>query len=293
MSIRELVKRLAVAALGIPLALAIVYLGGWPLAVAAAVFSGLGARELCLLGRAQGVEAFPWLCVPGAVGLVLVAGLTRSYGAFAPPALALVLIVFVLSAVGAMWRRWPGGRPLPAVSLTTVGVLYLGGCLSFAVLLRHLPETPDWTGWNRPLEGPLLLFFPLAVTWTGDTAAYFFGHLLGRRRLIPHVSPGKTVTGGVAGLITSAVTGGAVGWLILGLHPEPLLSALAGSGLGFLLGIASQVGDLVESVFKREAGVKDSGVIFPGHGGILDRFDALLFSLPAAYVLIRVLGALR
>ncbi|MGD8362843.1 MAG: phosphatidate cytidylyltransferase [Gemmatimonadota bacterium] len=293
MSIRELVKRLAVAALGIPLAVGIVYLGGWPLALPAALFSGLGARELCRLGKAQGVEAFPWLCIPGAVGLVLLAGLTRSYGAFAPPALALVLIVFVLSAVGAIWRRWPGDRPLPAVSLTTAGVLYLGGGLSFAVLLRHLPETPDWTGWNGPLQGPLLLLFPLAVTWTGDTAAYFFGHLFGIRRLIPHVSPGKTVTGAVAGLITSAITGAAMGWLALGLHPEPLASALEGGGLGFLLGLVSQVGDLVESVFKREAGVKDSGVIFPGHGGILDRFDALLISLPAAYVLIRLLGALR
>jgi phosphatidate cytidylyltransferase len=293
MSVRELVKRLAVAALGIPLALGIVYLGGWPLAFAVAVFSGLGARELCLLGRARGIEAFLWLCIPGAVGLVLVAGLTRSYGAFAPPALALTLIVLVLSAVGAIWRRWPRGRPLPAVSLTTAGVLYLGGCLSFAVLLRHFPETPAWTGSNHRLQGPLLLLFPLAVTWTGDTAAYFFGHLFGNRRLIPHVSPGKTVTGGVAGLITSAVTGGAVGWLALSLHPEPLVSALTGGGLGFLLGIATQVGDLVESVFKREAGVKDSGVVFPGHGGILDRFDALLFSLPAAYALIRLLGALQ
>ncbi len=293
MSVRELVKRLAVAALGIPLALGIVYLGGWPLAIAAAAFSGLGAWELCLLGRAQGVEAFPWLCVLGAVGLVLVAGLTRSYGAFASPALALVLVVVVLSAVGAIWRRWPRGRPLPAVSLTTAGVLYLGGGLSFAVLLRHLSETPDWSGSNHPLEGPFLLLLPLAVTWTGDTAAYFFGHLFGNRRLIPHVSPGKTVVGGVAGLITSAVTGGAMGWLALGLHPEPLISALTGVGLGFLLGIATQVGDLVESVFKREAGVKDSGVIFPGHGGILDRFDALLFSLPAAYVLLRLLGALQ
>jgi phosphatidate cytidylyltransferase len=293
MSVRELVKRLAVAALGIPLALSLVYLGGWPLALTLAVFSGLGARELFLLTGAKEVRAFSWIGIPGAVSLVLLAGMTRTYAAFAPPALAVVLGVFGLSATGAIWLRWPQGRPLASVSVSLMGVLYIGGCLSFAILLRHLPETPAWFGSAHPLQGPLLLAFPLAVTWTGDTAAYFFGHLLGNRKLLPAVSPRKTVTGGVACLVTASLTGGAVGGMVLEFHPDPLVSALAGGGMGFALGLATQVGDLVESVFKREAGVKDSGTVFPGHGGILDRFDALLFSLPVAYALVRLLGALQ
>ena len=130
----------------------------------------------------------------------------------------------------------------------------------------------------------------MVIQPTLDHLAYFFGHLFGNRRLIPHVSPGKTVVGGVAGLITSAATGGAMGWLALGLHPEPLVSGLTGVVLGFLLGIATQVGDLVESVFKREAGVKDSGTFFPGHGGFLDRFDATIYTLPLAYALVRLAG---
>jgi phosphatidate cytidylyltransferase len=293
MSIRELAKRMAVAALGIPLALGLVYLGGWPLALAAAAFSVLGVRELYLFGRACGIEAFPWLGIPGAAGLVLLAGGTRSYEAFAPPALALLLVVFGLSAVGAIWRRWPEGRPLPGASLTAAGALYVGGSISFALLLRHLPETPEWFGSDGVFQGPLLLFFPLAVTWMGDTAAYAFGTLLGTRKLIPAVSPGKTVTGGVAGLVTASLTGAAVGWLVMGFHPNPAVSALIGGVMGFVLGISIQLGDLVESVFKREAGVKDSGVIFPGHGGILDRLDALLLSLPVAYCLVRLLGVLQ
>jgi phosphatidate cytidylyltransferase len=126
-----------------------------------------------------------------------------------------------------------------------------------------------------------------------DTAAYLFGYMLGKRKLIPSVSPGKTVVGGVAGLITAGITGALVGWIAVGLHPDPTRSALIGGGMGLALGVAAQMGDLVESVLKREAGVKDSGTMLPGHGGVLDRFDALLFTLPLTYVLIRLAGALR
>lgn len=286
-------KRVAVAVLGIPIAVGLVYLGGWPLAAALAMIAPLAGRELFLLGRAKDVEAFWWIGMTGTVVLVLLAGWTRSYATFAPWALTEILVVLVLSAAAAVWHRWPRGQPLLSVSLSVFGVLYTGGCLSFAIFLRHLPETSGWSGPSHPLQGLFLLCFPLAVTWMGDSAAYFFGTLLGKRKLIPAVSPGKTVAGGVAGLVTSFLTGAAVGGIVMGFYPEPLASTLAGGVFGLVLGFAIQIGDLVESVFKREAGVKDSGSIFPGHGGILDRFDALLFTLPVAYGLIRLLEVLR
>jgi phosphatidate cytidylyltransferase len=290
MSRRELVKRLAVAALGIPLALGLVYLGGWALTVFLALIAALSAREFYQLGEAMEIPAFSGLGVLGAMALVLSSGMTRSFGGFAPFAFAIVLVVFFLSGAAAIWLRWPRGRPLPAVSLTLAGVVYTGGGVSFAVLLRHLPDSSFAYQPGLPFQRELLLIFPLAVTWAADSAAYFFGHLLGNRKLIPSVSPGKTVVGGVAGLVTALLVGILVCGVALGLHPDRLLSAVLGGIIGLLLGVAAQVGDLVESVLKREAGVKDSGTFFPGHGGFLDRFDATIYTLPLAYALIRLAG---
>jgi phosphatidate cytidylyltransferase len=292
MSLRELVKRLAVAALGIPLALGIIHMGGWPLTVTVAAIAALAARELYLLGNAIDIPAFSGLGVLGATALVLSSGMTRSFAAFAPYALGIVLVVFFCSAAAAVWLRWPHGRPLSSVPLTLAGVVYTGGGISFAVLLRHMPETSFRFDLDLPFQSELLLIFPLAVTWAADSAAYFFGHLFGNRKLIPSVSPGKTVVGGVAGLVTASLVGVLVCGVVLSLHPDRPLSALLGGIIGLLLGVAAQVGDLVESVLKREAGVKDSGTFFPGHGGLLDRFDATLYTLPLAYALIRLAGML-
>ena len=285
---KELVKRLLVAALGVPLALALVYYGGWALAVGLSVIAALATREFYVLGRQLEVLALPVLGITGSSLVVLSAGLTRSFETFSPFAFGLVLGAFLLSGVSAIWLRWPGGKPLSAVPLTVTGILYGGGCLSFAILLRHFPDTQDGFQSALPFQGQLLLIFPLATTWLGDTAAYFFGHALGNRKLIPAVSPGKTVVGGVAGLMTAGFAGMLLGGFALEFHPVPVSSALLGGAMGLVLGVAAQVGDLVESVLKREAGVKDSGTIFPGHGGILDRFDALIFSLPVAYALVRL-----
>jgi len=293
MPFRELAKRLAVAALGIPFALVVIYLGGWALTLALALIAALAAREFFSLAAAQGITAFSWIGAPGAVALVLLSGATRWYPDAAPWALGLLLGLLLMSGTAAIWYRWPDGRPLSALSFTLAGVLYTGGALSFGIFLRHLPESPGGFSTDLPLQGPILLAFPLAVTWLGDTAAYFFGTLLGKRKLIPAVSPRKTVFGGVAGLATSTTVGALVGWLALGLHPETGISALLGGGMGLLLGVAAQLGDLVESVLKREAGVKDSGSLFPGHGGILDRFDATIFTLPLTYALVRLVGSLQ
>jgi len=293
MSARELAKRLAVAALGIPLALGLLYLGGWPLVGTLALIAALAVREFYLLARARGIEPFHWVGMGATVALVLLAGTHRSFEAFAPGALALLFGLFFLCASAAIWLRWPDGKPLSSVPLTMAGVVYAGGGVCFAIFLRYLPETPYGLQSELPFQGPALLAFPLAVTWMADTAAYFFGYMFGNRKLIPSVSPGKTVVGGVAGLVTAALTGALVAWIAVGLHPDRVVSALLGGVIGLALGVAAQVGDLVESVLKREAGVKDSGTILPGHGGVLDRFDALLFTLPLTFVLVRLAGALQ
>jgi len=163
-----------------------------------------------------------------------------------------------------------------------MGALYTGGALSFWVLLRALPEAGGATAFH----GAALLIFPITVTWLGDTFAYGFGSRWGRAKLIETVSPNKTVVGAVAGLLGSVLAGGIYARLWLSEVPEFALSWTVGAALSVPIAIAGQVGDLAESVIKRDAGVKDSSRLIPGHGGVLDRLDAIFFTVPLTYVLV-------
>jgi phosphatidate cytidylyltransferase len=290
--IKDLARRLAVAVVGIPLFVLILYLGGWVLAGVLAVLAVLATRELFALATARGTDAFYVLGAVGASALVLLAGWLRGFVAWAPWALGALSLLFFLASISAVFSRNPDDRPLFASSLTTVAALYWGVGFSFAVFLRHMPETTGWPDPGVPSQGLALLAFPFAVTWIADTAAYLFGHAFGRRKMAPTVSPGKTVVGGMAGLITAVASGAVFAWAFLELNSNPWMEACLGGSMGFLMGVTIQMGDLIESLFKREAGVKDSASLLPGHGGVLDRFDALIFTLPLTYGLIRLVGIL-
>jgi phosphatidate cytidylyltransferase len=256
----------------------ILWVGKWPLAIVIGACGLLATRELFSMAEAQGIRPISWIGLPGSLAIQVAA----------PWAFGLLFAAFLLSSAVAIRNRWPDGRPMASVSVTVMGILLGGGTLSFAVFLRHLPDLPVAEGSAFVGKGVFLVAFPMAVAWLGDTAAYFVGSLYGKRKLIPSVSPGKTVEGGVAGLACASLVGGLMGWLFLGFHADDGFSALIGGCLGLILGVGAQLGDLAESVMKREAGVKDSGDFFPGHGGILDRFDALIFTIPMAFVLISV-----
>lgn len=285
----ELTARVAVAAVGIPFALLVIYLGGWVLGAVIAVFAGIAAYEYQVLSAATGGRPFTSLGVSTSVLLVLAAAESPSFQALASRAFALVLLLTLACVALAVWRRWPEGGPITAVSATVVAAVYTGGTLAFALLLRHLP-----TGTGEeplPLAGAALVFFPILVTWVGDSAAYFAGRAWGKRKLIPQVSPGKTVVGGVAGLVGSVLVAVVYAGLVLQMSPRPGINPFTAAFMGLALGAAAQVGDLAASVMKREAGVKDSGRLLPGHGGALDRFDALFFNIPLAYALVRLAEA--
>jgi len=154
----------------------------------------------------------------------------------------------------------------------------VGGGFSFAVFLRNLDPAPG-ASWL----GAALVAYPLAVTWVGDTLAYFGGLRWGRRKLAPNVSPNKTVEGAIAGFTGSVAAGALFGWLVFGVWlGQGITAPLAAVGAA-AIAIAGQIGDLAESLLKREAGVKDSGRLLPGHGGVLDRFDALIPAIPVAF----------
>jgi phosphatidate cytidylyltransferase len=203
-----------------------------------------------------------------------------------------VLIVVTLGSLGtAVWLRWPGEEPLAAVAITVAGVAYTGLTLAFVPVLREAGSRLLVQGDSRWLATSFVLL-PLLTTWVGDSVAYFAGRAWGRTRLAPSASPGKTVVGAIAGLFGSLVTAVALCLITLnGVRLLPL-TITGAAWIGLMLGAVGQVGDLAESVLKREAGVKDSGALLPGHGGVLDRMDSLLFAVPVAWTLLLAAGVI-
>lgn len=273
----ELTKRVLAALVAAPLALVMVYLGGLPLATFLAAVSVGCAWELFRIARAGGLDPLDPLGIPLA-GAIPLAAYSATIGLYRPtPGLAAMALLVILSAV--IWVRGTHGHPLGAAAVTVIGVLYTGGLLSFGYALREYPYAIG----NR--AGTVLVAFPLVLTWASDIGAYFVGRAIGGRKLIPAVSPGKTVSGALGGLVTTIV----VSWLYVRFALVPLASLTmtvpAALLFGAIMSVSAQIGDLVESLLKREANVKDSSRLIPGHGGLLDRLDSLLFVLPVAYLL--------
>lgn len=279
----ELTQRVAVAAVGIPAVLVALYIGRWALGPLLALFCAGAALELYRMAEQRGIRP---LRLPGAVGagVLILITMARPTVEGAAPFLWTALLVLVLTvALAVIWVRGVAGQPLISFAVTVIGAVLPAGSFGYVIFLRHLavPSDPVSDAWI-PMVGVTLVLYPLTATWMTDSAAYFAGKRWGRTKLIPSVSPGKTREGAVAGLV-----GGLLGGLLIslalrawmGVPLSPLLGALGGLGLAAI----SQAGDLAESAWKREAGVKDSGTFFPGHGGILDRMDSLLFTIPAGY----------
>ena len=164
-----------------------------------------------------------------------------------------------------------------------LAVAYTGALPAFVLDMRHVGHG------LRSWAGAWLVFFPLVVTWVCDTAAMFGGRAIGGPKLAPTVSPGKTRSGSVAGILGGLLVAPLFAGIIfprVGVE-APLWELIA---IAAVLGVVGQVGDLVESLFKREAGVKDSSHLIPGHGGVLDRLDSLYFVVPTAAAMYRLFG---
>jgi phosphatidate cytidylyltransferase len=290
----ELTRRVAVAAIGIPLAVAVVSLGGWVLAILLGGIAAAATAELYRLARHRGIEP---LLMPGMVMAVMpvLAAAAGTGGGVPDPAAGrfaaaawswhFAIAISLLACTLAIFARGTARAPLAAIAVTVFGALFAGGTLAYAVLLRGLPVTVSNAA-AATWVGPALLAFPLTLTWLNDTFAYFGGRRFGRRKLIPAVSPGKTVEGAISGLFGTAVTGAFYAHFVFGAWLGVPLGVLAGGLIGLVISPIAQLGDLAESLLKREAGVKDSGALLPGHGGVLDRFDSLFFTIPVTFWLL-------
>ena len=299
----QLLKRVLTAVVLIPVVLLLVLRAPVAvLALVAAVVALLAVHELLMLAEAYGIRPFRWPTYIF-VGLFFVflaltpsdnKPLVNSAIFIYTTGFAAALAPFVFLTVG--MRRGDMSSALPAAMASTVAFAYIALPLGFLVQVRQ-----QWSG-------AFLLLFLLLIVWAGDVFAYFVGSSLGRHLMSPRISPKKTWEGAFASLVASLIVGG-----LLYNYALPISSALLNAHLierrdGFFalqkpplaqalllsaaINIAAQLGDLVESLIKRGAGVKDSGAILPGHGGMLDRIDALLFAAPVLwyYAAWRVMG---
>jgi len=279
----ELANRLIVAAVGLPIAVLIIYLGGWYLGILMAIASGISASEYYSLAVMRGSKPLSWIGIPVAVSLPLIATLYPNYYDFVSLAFGFVIGATLLALIMVIWIRWPEDQPLTAVAITISGALYTGGTLSFWILLRALPEQGSDTA--TAFHGAILLIFPIWVTWIGDSFAYGIGTLFGKSKLMESVSPNKTIIGSFGGILGSMIVGALYAWLWLSDVPVYGLSIIGAVVLSLFIAVIGQLGDLAESVLKREVGVKDSSNLLPGHGGALDRLDSLYFTIPFTYSL--------
>jgi phosphatidate cytidylyltransferase len=232
------------------------------------------------------------------VGVIVLAAMSAA-GLVGTDTIALFAVVTSAVAVPliALLSRPPHPGVVTSWALSSAGLLYLGLPVYAAVALRSSAggDTTAWLtaladtfslGWESAPAGLAWALTVIVATWIGDSTAFLVGRSLGRARLAPQISPGKTVEGAVGGLFGSSAVGG-VAFVLFGLGPWWI-----GVIGGCIIGIAGQIGDLCESFLKRQAGVKDSGALLPGHGGILDRVDALFFAFPVSLVLAATLERL-
>jgi len=261
----EFVLRILAAAVFIPLYVALMVRGGTWLFVVNLGIVVLAVAEFCRLGR-PGLD-------PEVVPTVIVAGGALYLMSRGQPGVAASLAVLPFLVVLGMDIVAGGPRQtLLRASRASAAVLYVAWLFGHVYLLRlSSPATERWglTPWK-------LALIPFYLTWIVDTASYGAGKALGRRRLAPRISPMKSWEGAVGGLAAGLLSG----VLLTVLGPLPLHVGLL---LGFIVGTLGQAADLAESLFKREAGVKDSSRLIPGHGGVLDRFDSLLLNIPGVY----------
>ncbi len=266
-------KRLLTAAVLVPIALAAIFrLPGWAFFLLVAALLEWAAFEYAALGRARSPGA-PWsalLVLTPLVSAALAWGLAPGHAVDGFHALALVGAVALPVGLAVLFARLPIAETHFAAGSIGFGIAY------FAV--------PTASLYRLQQHDPWVLFLLLAIVWLGDTAAYYIGSAWGRHKLAPIVSPKKSWEGAAAGLATSLAATAVWSVWRLGRLDFVLLA------IGGVTAVSGQLGDLVESLWKRGVGVKDSGGVLPGHGGILDRMDAMLYAAPVLLLLLWACG---
>lgn len=261
----NLASRLLVAAAAIPVVLGVVYLGGWWMFALLVLVAAVSLHEFWLLARALSP-----LAPAGYVGavLALLGARTGGGGWMVGGVLTSFALAFALKGISETRQA-----STASISATVMGAVWIGCGLSFLLLLRALP-----------VHGRLAVITVILAIWAGDTLAYAGGRLVGRHRMAPTTSPAKTWEGFFFGTAATVFVS------FVALYKAHFLTISQSLLLGAAIAVAAPIGDLFESMLKRDAGVKDAGKLLGGHGGLLDRIDAILFAAPVAYFCILAFG---
>lgn len=266
-----LAKRVLVAAVLLPFGIAAIVLGGWVYVGVIALILVLAVWEYHSLFRTGGFQPAAIILILGVIVIVL----GRAWDEFrSAPAVLSVLVLLSMTYHLVSYER---GRNLAGTDfgITLGGMFYIGWIGAYLVSLRMLPEGLWW----------ILLVLP--AVWFADSGAYFIGRAYGKRRLSPRLSPKKTWEGYLAGIVTGTLGGALLAVLLrLGAGPGSEITLQRGAIMGLVMGVFPTLGDLGESMFKRQAGVKDSSNLLPGHGGAFDRIDSWLWASVIGYYVI-------
>lgn len=262
--------RIASALLAIPLLVFVLVTGGGILLTALTIVSVIALWEFYNTFKGTGIYPFYTVGMPAGVIINIIMGIYNE------AALAYVIAVIIFCTLICFMVMIVQSRArILDLGITLIGLVYISLLMSMLFLIYSMEH------------GPVIIWLVFIVAWIGDTFAYFIGINFGRNKLCPEISPKKSVEGAMGGLLGSilgAIVFGIVVKKALGL--ETSLPGLASVGL--IGGVMSQLGDLTASVLKRYANVKDFGNIMPGHGGVLDRFDSILFAVPVIYYIIEI-----
>jgi phosphatidate cytidylyltransferase len=270
---RQLASRLLTASVGVPITIVASLVGGIPFLLAMNLVIGAGLFEFYRMMEAKGIKPFKIVGVAAGLGVswyVYFLG-----GVFSSLFITLVLVVIMTLEL----IRRDGELAVFHISTTILGVFYVAWLGSHIILLRQLGENVVGTDF-----GGFFVIFAFALAWGTDTGAYFVGNAIGKKKLLPRVSPSKSLEGALGGIAVAVVVA-----LVARATIVPLLSAADALVLGLTAPCMAVLGDLVESLMKRDVHIKDTSRALPGHGGMLDRFDSVLFVAPLVYYYLRFL----
>lgn len=258
--------RIISALLGIPLLVFVLVTGGGILTAALTVVTLIALREFYCAFEKVDVFPFQTAGLLSAAAIIITAGIygRKALELTATIIIACMMVCFVIMIIQNKAR-------ITDLGVTLVGIVYIPVIFSMLLIM-----------YNREM-GPFMVWLVFVVAWLGDTFAYFIGISLGRHKLCPSISPKKSVEGAIGGLFGSVLGSATFGYIVWRLYGLDLGAANL-AAVAFIGGISAQLGDLTASIIKRYAGVKDFGEIMPGHGGILDRFDSILFTIPVVYI---------
>ncbi len=240
----------------------------WFFCFVVTLFIGFGLYEFFEMVKNKGIFVYQYYGI--FTGVLLPILIYLKYGGFVPDLEPFLIVIISLFVFVLQFTRKDNSQALAGIAITLLGILYISWFFSFLIRLKYLPN------------GAALVAFLLLVTKAGDMGAYFIGKFFGRHNLIPRISPKKTVEGTIAGFLASI----AAAFLSKKLLVNPSFVDLI--MLGALLGVLSQIGDLSESLIKRDCQIKDAARYLPGLGGVLDVIDSLLFTTPIFYFYVRM-----